>query len=58
MLDMIRKLVNILDYEDYEGKEDMIDSVACDLTDNEADYNRIAELVTIALDEREARETA
>ena len=54
----IRAFVNGLNYEDYETREDMIDSATCELIEDEADYNRVAELVTIALDEREAKETA
>lgn len=58
MMERIREYVAGLNYEDYEGKEDVIDSVTCELIDNAADYDRVAEMVTIALDEREARETA
>lgn len=58
MLEKISAYVNSLNFEDYEGKEDVIDSVTCELIENATDYNRVAELVTIALDEREARETA
>ena len=57
-MNIIREYINSLSYEEYESKEEMIDSATCELIDNAADYNRVAELVTIALDEREARETA
>ena len=58
MMNKIREYVSGLNYEDYEGKEDMIDCATCDLIDNAADYERVANMVSKALEEREARETA
>lgn len=58
MMEKIRAFVNSLSYEDYESKEDMIDSATCELIDNAADYDRVAKMVSIAIDERETRETA
>ena len=54
----IRAFVNGLNYEDYETREDMIDSATCELIEDAADYDRVAEMVEETLDEREARETA
>ena len=57
-MNKIREYINSLSYEEYESKEEMIDSVTCELIDNAADYDKVSKMVTIALDEREAMETA
>ncbi len=58
MMNKVREYVNSLNYEDYESKEDMIDSATCDLIDNAADYSKVYEMVSAAIEERETRETA
>lgn len=58
MMDEIRAYVNSLNFEDYESKEDVIDSVACEFISDAADYERVANMVSKALEEREAMETA
>lgn len=58
MMNKVREYVNSLSYEDYESKEDMIDGATCDLIDNAADYNKVYEMVSAAIEERETRETA
>ena len=56
-MDKIRNYVNSLNYEDYESKEEMLDTVTCELIETAADYDRVSKIVMIALDEREAAET-
>ena len=57
-MDKIRNYVNSLNYEDYESKEEMLDTVTCELIETDADYDRVSKMVLTALDEREAKETA